>query len=55
MSSEGARWEKRRREAVGWPEAVSLLEEEVIKGAHGQRWPSSADWHADCWAREQPN
>jgi len=50
VGSESARWEKRRRfvrEAVGWPEAVSLLEEEVIEGAHGQRWPSSADWRAD--------
>jgi hypothetical protein len=33
-------------EAVGWPEAVSLLEDEVIEG-DGQRWPSSADWRAD--------
>ena len=39
MGSEGARWEKRRRfvrEAVGWPEAVSLLEEEVIEGARSK-------------------
>jgi len=31
---------------VGWPEAVSLLEDEVIEG-DGQRWPSSAEWRAD--------